>query len=303
MNVIQATQLTKEYGRVKALNSLSFEIEEKKITGLIGRNGAGKTTLLRIIAGFLQETSGEVRVFSENPFNNMKVASNTICIDDNMTYPITFNLLEILNMVKDFYEGWDMELAQGLVQYFSINTTQRHTNLSKGMKSTFNSIVGICARCPLTIFDEPTSGMDAAVRKDFYRALLKDYIQYPRTVILSSHLLSEIEDILEDVLLIRDGEKCIHSSVVELKEWAVGLRGNNDLLGTLIKDRVVYHQEHFGKDGIFAVVKNDFQKPEIHTARLSGIEFSTVSTNDLCVYLTSKTKGGIDDVFKRNESI
>ncbi|MGO4886675.1 ABC transporter ATP-binding protein [Anaerobacillus sp. MEB173] len=204
--MIECNELTKTYGGKKALNNLSFMIEENKITGIIGRNGAGKTTLLKIIAGFLRETSGEIKVFSEKPFNSLTVSANMIFVDDQMSLPTTLSLQEILEVAATFYKNWDMELAQRLFDYFSFHRDQRHSSLSKGMKSTFNMILGLSARCPLTIFDEPTTGMDAAVRADFYRALLKDYIAYPRTILISSHHLDEIEDLLEDVLLIKEGE-------------------------------------------------------------------------------------------------
>ena len=154
-----------------------------------------------MIAGFFRETSGEIEVFSETPFNNLNVSANTIYMDDQMTFPASLNLAELLEEAERFYRNWNAELADGLLDYFSLNPKQLHNKLSKGMKSTFQMIFGLSERCALTIFDEPTSGMDAGVRKDFYRALLKDYIAYPRTIILSSHHLNEIEDLMEDVLL------------------------------------------------------------------------------------------------------
>jgi len=93
----------KAYGSLKALNNLSFVIEENKITGLIGRNGAGKTTLLKTITGFLQKTAGEVKVFSENPFNNLMVSANTVFIDDNMAFPQSLCLDDLLNSAASFY--------------------------------------------------------------------------------------------------------------------------------------------------------------------------------------------------------
>ena len=180
MYVISCKGLTKNFGRVKAVNDLSFTIEENRITGLIGPNGAGKTTLLKIIAGFMRASSGQVTVFSEDPFNSLKVSSNLIFVDEHMKFPSSLSLAEILLSAAAFYENWDMELAKGLFDYFSLDPGQQHRYLSKGMKSTFNMIIGLAARCPLTIFDEPTAGMDAGVRKDFYRALLRDYLQKPR---------------------------------------------------------------------------------------------------------------------------
>lgn len=297
MNIIECRSLTKVYGATKALNNLSFEIKENKITGLIGRNGAGKTTLLKIIAGYFRETSGEIKVFSERPFNNLLVSANVIYINDQMNFPAALSLKEILDVSSTFYENWNHELSDRLFDYFSFQPTQQYINLSKGMKSTFNMIVGLSARCALTMFDEPTTGMDAAVRKDFYRALLKDYIDYPRTILLSSHHLNEIEDLLEDVLLIKDGKELLHIEVEDLKEWGIGVQGPTTAVKEWIKNREVIHSKNIGLDQMYTVVKNVDSELDKQKAQASGLLITAVSSSDVCVYLTSKTKGGIDDVF------
>src|SRR5699024_11425877 len=97
-----------------------------------------------------------------------------------------------------------MTCIQLLIKYNSHNVRHFYSNYTKGKKSTFNAIVGLASHCALTMFDEPTVGMDAAVRQDFYRALLKDYLAHPRTIIISSHYFNEIEDLLEDVLYIKN---------------------------------------------------------------------------------------------------
>ncbi len=295
--MIECKDLTKTYGKVKALSNVTYEIKENTITGLIGRNGAGKTTLLKTIAGFYHPSSGEIMVLKENPFNSMKVAANMIFIDDQMKFPPALNLSDILSSAKGFYVNWNEELANRLFQYFGFRPKQSHQKLSKGMKSTFNMIIGLSARCPLTIFDEPTTGMDAAVRKDFYRALLKDYIQYPRTIILSSHLLNEIEDLLENVLLINQGKIQLHMSVSDLREYAIGIRGNENLVENQLIDKEVLYKESIGKDSLYAVIKHDAGEFSVEKLKIKGIEVTSVSTNDLCVYLTSNEKGAIDDVF------
>ncbi|MGM0876248.1 MAG: ABC transporter ATP-binding protein [Bacillota bacterium] len=299
MNVVVCNEVSKVYGQKKALNQLSFTIEENKITGLIGRNGAGKTTLLKVIAGFIHESSGEVQVFSEKPFNNLKVSSNRIYIDDHMDFINSLTLKDILQSASTFYTKWDKELANRLFDYFSFHPEQRHNNLSKGMKSTFNMIIGLSARCPLTIFDEPTTGMDSSVRKDFYRALLKDYLDHPRTIILSSHLLNEIEDLLEDVLLIKDGKKRLHMSVADLKEYAIGLNGQEDTVKQIVRNREILHEKRIGLDSVYVVVKNNLTDLEREHASFRGVDIKSVASDDLCTYLTSKTNGGIDDVFNR----
>ncbi|WP_425803461.1 ABC transporter ATP-binding protein [Desulfitobacterium sp. Sab5] len=308
MKVIECENLTKSFGSFKALDGLSFEIEENKITGLIGRNGAGKTTLLKLIAGYLRPTDGELKVFSQHPFNNLSVAGNMIFVDENMAFPESFTLEDIMAEVAPFYPNWDSRLAEGLFDYSNLNPQIRHSRLSKGSKSLFNCIIGIASHCPLTLFDEPTTGMDSAVRKDFYRALLKDYLEYPRTVLLSSHLLNEVEDILEDVLLLKQGRKCLHLPIDELKEWAMGLRGNAQVIRELLKGEEIIHQEEFAKDNVYAVIKRNINSPIVRDliqegsgkAKQSGVELMPVSIDNLFIYLTEKSKGGIDDVFKRS---
>lgn len=297
MKVIECTDLTKSYLRKRVLDQLTFSIEENKITGLIGRNGAGKTTLLKIIAGYIKQTSGEMSVFSQKPFNSLLVSAHSIFVDDQMSFPSPLQLHEILDAAGSFYPNWNMPLAKRLFDYFSFDPKHYHNRLSKGKTSTFNSIIGLAARAPLTIFDEPTTGMDAAVRKDFYRALLKDYLAYPRTIILSSHHLEEIEDLLEDVLLLKDGKNHLHVSIEELKEWAIGFKGAEEALMNWTKDTKVYYKNQIGRNTVYAVVKNVFSEQELQQAKAENIEITAVCPSDLCIYLTGETKGGIDDVF------
>ncbi|MEH7224217.1 ABC transporter ATP-binding protein [Bacillus sp. JJ1566] len=297
MNAIGVQNVSKHYGGIKALDQLTFTIEPNTITGVIGRNGAGKTTLLKIIAGFYPASTGEVLVFSENPFNNLKVSSNLIFVDDNMAFPPWLNLAEILNASASFYPKWDGDLAKRLFDYFDLNPKQLHHHLSKGMKSTFNMIIGLSSRCPITIFDEPTTGMDAAIRKDFYKALLKDYIAHPRTILFSSHLLNEIDSILENVLLVRNGRVALHQPIDDLKEYAVGLRGKTNLIEQVTKGMEVIYVEDIGNDYTYSAVKSNYPEATWQEAKKLGIELSPVATEDLCVYLTAKNKGGINDVF------
>ncbi|HHY73225.1 MAG TPA: ABC transporter ATP-binding protein [Bacillus bacterium] len=299
MTVVECNQLTKVYRRQRALHNVSFSIEKNTITGLIGRNGAGKTTLLKIIAGFYKQTAGEVLVFGEAPFNNLKVSQNMIFIDDQMILPPALNLSEILVEASSFYPNWDMTIAQGLFDYFSFDPKQYHQKLSKGMKSTFNTIIGLAARVPFTIFDEPTTGMDAAVRKDFYRALLKDYLEHPRTILLSSHLLNEIEDLLEYILLIDKGEKRLHMTVEDLKQFAIGVSGPSNLLDDWTNGNEIFFKKQVGANGSYVVVKNDFSDELLEQAKQRGLQITAVSAEDVCMYVTSKTKGGIDDVFSK----
>lgn len=297
MKVIECSELTKIYNKNKVLNDLSFSIEENTITGLIGRNGAGKTTLLKIIAGYIKHTSGEVRVFSERPFNSLNVSVNSIFVDDQMSFPPALQLGELLREAERFYPNYDATLARRLFDYFDFDAKGYHNRLSKGKTSTFNMIIGLASRCPLTIFDEPTTGMDEAVRKDFYRALLKDYIAHPRTMIISSHHVDEIEDILENVLLMNKGRKLLHLPIADIKEWAIAIKGNKETVLKWINNTEILYQNEVGFNTLYAVVRRNSLNGREEQAQLAGLEMTPVRSSDLFVYLTSEAKGGIDDVF------
>lgn len=299
MSIIHCQEVSKFFGKTPALQHLSFALEENTITGLIGRNGAGKTTLLRMLAGFTKPTSGHLQVFSQSPFNSLDVRAKTIFINDTSSFPDSFRLVDILAETAPFYANWNSSLAKALFAYFGFQPHQRHNNLSKGLKSTFNNIIGISARCPLTIFDEPTSGMDSSARKDFYKALLKDYLEYPRTILLSSHFLNELAEILEDVLLIDQGAKVLHLPMTDLKEMAVGLRGNSQILHDISQGKEVLYEEEFAPNNLYRVIPSrQLPEQEIRSLRQEGLEVLPVSPEDLCIYLTANHKGGIDHVFK-----
>ena len=296
MTVISLKQVSKKFSRVPALTDMTFAIQENVITGVVGRNGAGKTTLLKLIAGFQKVTKGELRVFDENPNDSLLVSANSIYIDDAMSYPDSMKLNELLHEFKRFYVNWDEDLAKRLLDYFGISLTTRHRFLSKGKRSTFNAVVGIAARCPLTIFDEPTTGIDTAARNDFYRALLKDYIAFPRTVLLSSHYIDEMQDVLEDLLVIHQKRVRYHGSISALQEAHLAIRGTEAQLKTGTSGKVIVAKMKHGLQEEW-IAENDFSEQEQRDLAQLGVTSTTVSLNDAYLALTEQPRGGIDDVF------
>jgi len=295
MNVIDCQKVSKGFRRTNALVDITFQLTEQKITGLIGRNGAGKTTLLKIMAGFTKHRSGEVSVFGKNPYNNLMVSANSILVDDQMTFPDSLTLEEILQSAPAFYKRWDAQLAARLFQYFSLDSKQQHSKLSKGARATFNMIFGLSTRCELTMFDEPTNGMDEAVRTDFYRALLKDYIAHPRSILISSHHLAEIEHLLEDILLIHKGKVVFHESLDKVKEYAVAVQGPIADVERWTEGEEILHSKRVDAQRLYVVVKDN---SKLESARLEGAVIQALPASEVCMYVTSETKGGIDDVFK-----
>ena len=295
MTEIVCNQVEKRFRNKKALNKLSCSIEGGKIIGLIGRNGTGKSTWLKLLAGHLKPTDGEIHIFGEKPFNNLKIASNLILIEDTMTFSPFLNLGELFEMAGDFYPDWQGDLAARLLDYANIPLNSFHHNLSKGQASTFNLIYGLAARCAITLLDEPMNGMDEGIRTDMYRAILKEYIAYPRTIIISSHHLPEVEHLLEEIMLIDNGEVVLHLPLEDVKEMLVHLKGEVNE----IKEVTDYQDVLFEKQDAFyyevIIERNKLNKSYLNQ---TNVQMQSVSASEVCKLLTNKSKGGIDDVFK-----
>lgn len=293
--MIEIKALSKSIGKKEILKNIDLNIEDGKIVGLIGRNGAGKTTLLKTLIGNYRATSGSVK-FDGETIDSSELVREVIFIDDKMSFPTGFSLEEIVLNVAKFYRNFDVELAFKLLEYFNLDREYFHYSLSKGMRSTFNSILGICAHCKYTFMDEPTTGMDISIRKDFYKALLKDYINYPRTIVISSHLLGEIQELLEEIILIDGGELVMHGTLDEFSEYGVELVG--DLKKINLDESKVLYSEEVNKSLYRVIVRKSYLDGKIDKLKENGIKISGVSAENLCVYLTNRRKGGIYDVFK-----
>lgn len=298
MDIIKFQNFSKTRLKKTVLHQLNMAIKSNAITGLVGPNGAGKTTLMKAVCGYIKGSSGNVEVFGENPFNSLMVSANTIFIDDQLSLPSGLNLESILDEAANFYINWDAELAKELLEYFDLDPYQFHDKLSKGARSTFNIILAISARCPLTIMDEPTIGMDASVRKDFYRLVLKDFLIFPRTILISGHYMEEMEDILEDVILLDKGQRILHLPIEELRQYAIAMQGKRASVRQWVGEReVIYHQER-GAESEYVMVKNDFSDQELEQAYSSGISTTLVTASELCLHLMRVNKGGIQYVIQ-----
>lgn len=297
MSLIECVNLTKEYKDTLALNNFNCKIEENKIIGLIGRNGAGKTSLLKICAGYIRPTSGEINIFGEKVFDNLNVLGNMIFIDEEIQYDNNLRLIDIMTLGKAYYKNWDDNFAKKMLQFFGLNEKKKYKKLSRGMKTQFNIIMGISSRMPLTLFDEPTLGLDAAFRKEFYNILLKDYMNHPRTIIISSHLLNEIENLLEEIVLINEGELVLHESIETIQNYAVILNGKKDVIEEFIKNKEVLSSDQLGNNLIVGI-KNDLSKEDIAYLKKKNVDVSKMSAQDVCINLTGKGKEGVFDGFE-----
>lgn len=288
-NIVTTSQLSKLYGKIHALTDMSVSINEHSITGLIGRNGSGKTTLMRIIAGRLDNSSGDVHVFGEKPMDNINVLNQLVYTYHNMPFDADLNLKTILLGYKIMFPSFDAAFADKLLRYFELTPNMKYKSLSQGQGSIFNFLSALACRIPLTMFDEPVLGMDVTVRKSAYDILLRDFTEHPRTMIISSHLLSELEGLLSDILLIDSGKVVFHQAIDEVRLSAYRIDGAQEAITHYIIGKKVIEHKTGGLND-YAIIHEPCTETVINEAKKQGLTVTAVRPEALCVYLTQQQK-------------
>ena len=290
--VIEVTGLTRRFGSLAAVDDVTFTIEENKIYGLLGRNGAGKTTLMQLLTGQDFATSGTIRVFGESPVENARVLQRTSFIKESQKYPDDFRVKHVFRSAPWFFANWDAEYAERLIEDFRLPTQQRIKKLSRGQLSSIGVIVGLASRAPLTFFDEPYLGLDAVARQTFYDRLLEDYAEHPRTIILSTHLIDEVANLLEHVLVIDNGRIIIDQNADELRGTATAIVGTVRAVEEFLGSREVLQRDGIG--GLASVTVAGLSAKERAAAQAAGLELSPVSLQQLIVRRTNTSEKDLE---------
>jgi len=285
MSVVEVHDLHKHYGKVRAVDGVSFTLEENRIYGLLGRNGAGKTTLMSLLTAQEFASSGTIEVFGQSPVENAAVLERTAFIKESQRYPDTFKVKHVLRSAPWFFANWDAEFAARLVDDFRLPVNRRIKKLSRGQLSAVGVIVGLASRSALTFFDEPYLGLDAVARQLFYDRLLADYAEHPRTVVLSTHLIDEVANLLEHVLVIDDGRILIDSDADELRGSASVVSGTASHIDRFTKGRTVLHRDNLG--GLASVTISGLDKKGAADAAAAGLDVAPVSLQQLVVQSTT----------------
>ena len=231
------------FRRTAALERVTASFHTGTITGLLGRNGAGKTTLLQDFAGHRLPTSGRVQVFGAAPFENADLTGRLCFVREAQRYPDFFTVRSALSAGELLYPSWDGELAEELLAEFELPARRPIRKLSRGMTAAVGIVIGLASRAPLTVFDEPTLGLDAVARQTFYERLLADYAAHPRTVVLSTHLIEEVAGVLERVVVLDRGRLLLDDDVEALRERTVEVSGPTDAVRAACRDGDVLHEE------------------------------------------------------------
>ena len=218
-SVIEIERVTRTFGKKTALSEVSLSVPRGVVFGLVGANGAGKTTLIRHVLGLLKAQHGSVRVFGLDPVADpVGVLSRVGCLSEENDLPGWMRVGELMRYVQAFYPGWDEVYAERLRRDFALDPSARVKNLSKGQRARAGLLVALAYRPELLVLDEPSSGLDPIVRRDILGAIVRTIADEGRTVLFSSHLLGEVEQVSDYVAMLNQGTLAFVGAMDEIKQ-------------------------------------------------------------------------------------
>jgi ABC-2 type transport system ATP-binding protein len=217
--VIRVSELTRRFGANTALDSVSLSFPRGAVYGLVGANGAGKTTLIKHILGLLRAERGSVRVFGLDPVGDpVGVLSRIGYFSEDNDLPGWIRVDELMHYSRAFYPAWDDQYAEELRRAFALDPGAKIRSLSRGQRARAGLLVALAYRPELLVLDEPSSGLDPIVRKDILGAVIRTIADEGRTVLFSSHLLDEVEQVADHVTMIDRGAIVLSAPLADIRE-------------------------------------------------------------------------------------
>jgi ABC-2 type transport system ATP-binding protein len=247
MATIEALGLRKTFGTTVALDSIDLRVEEGRILGLVGPNGAGKTTALNAILG-LTSYEGELKVLGRDPWTERDhLMQDVSFIADVAVLPRWIRVTQLLDYVAGVHPRFDRARAEGFLGKTAIKRTSKVRELSKGMVAQLHLAVVMAIDAKLLVLDEPTLGLDILYRKQFYDSLLNDYFDHSRTIIVTTHQVEEVQDVLTDLMFINRGRIVLQCSMEEFDSRYLEVMVNPEHIAAARALKPIYERPVFGR--------------------------------------------------------
>lgn len=277
--------VSKSFGKKLVLDNINLTIEEGKIYGLLGRNGVGKTTLLNIATAREIPTTGEVVIGNESLWENEDVLSKISFMTERNFYSGEYRVNKIFKWSRELNEKFDLEYANELSIKFGLNLKSRFDKLSTGYKTICKIIATLASGREILIFDEPILGLDANHRELFYKELITIYGKYEPTIIISTHLIGEVANILEKVVIVKESKVIFDTDVETLMESAYGISGKKEMIDQYIRDKKVLSIESMGPYSEATILEN---RDEINNdlVKSLSLEVNKVDLQKLFIHIT-----------------
>lgn len=224
MEQLKISHLSKKFGRRVILDDVSFTLEPAKIYGLLGRNGAGKSTLLNLISNRIFPTSGSIKLGDQEVNTDQTLDKIFLIGEDNLYYK-QVKINQMFDLADGAYGNFDYQNAEQMLKQFELDGNQKFAKLSTGQKTAAKISLALNVDADYIFLDEPVLGLDANHREIFYQELIKSYQKWPRTIVLSTHLIDEIQQLVEHVILIDRHRVLEDADVQDLLDRAYDISG------------------------------------------------------------------------------
>jgi ABC-2 type transport system ATP-binding protein len=282
--LIEARELTKKYGAHVALDRANFSVETGRIVGLIGPNGAGKTTALRAILG-LTDYDGQLQVLGREPLRERTLLMRDACfIADVAVLPAWLRVDHAIDFVAGVHPRFRRDRASQLLAKTQITGKRRMRELSKGMKTQVHLALTMAIDAKLLVLDEPTLGLDILARSAFYDALVNDYMDETRTILITTHQVEEVENLLTDVLFIDKGRIVLDSSLDDIATRYAAVAVAADRVEAARAEKPFFERRMLGKVVLY------YEHPNLE--KLAG--FGEVHTPSVADLFVAKLSGGAE---------
>ncbi|UTR13561.1 ABC transporter ATP-binding protein [Salipaludibacillus sp. LMS25] len=286
MNV-SLNNVSLRYKAHTALDEVTCELSSEKIYGLLGRNGAGKTSLLSILASYREPSTGTITINGEKPFENPHIMQQVSLVYNKDYSDESDTVKAMLEGVERYRPNYDKNYAEYLISQFKLDVTKPIKTFSKGMQSALNAVIGLSSRTPITIFDEVYVNMDAPSRDIFYKELLKDQEQHPRLIIMSTHLVSEMDYLFDDVILLDKGKLVLQEDYTSLMAKGATIIGHANDVDEIVQSKKQINVQHLGRTKSVSIF-GELNDQERQTALAKGLEIAPLSLQDLFIHLTKE---------------
>jgi len=282
MNCIEVENIYKKFGDTVALDSISLKFEENKIYGLFGRNGAGKSTLLNIISNRIFSNNGQVMVDGTPAKENDSAQRKIYMMSEKNLYPEKMKIIDAFRWSKEFYPNFDIDYAKDLAEKFELNTKKAIHMLSTGYTSIFKIIIALSVNVPYVLFDEPVLGLDANHRELFYKLLIVKYSKNPFCAVISTHLIEEVSNVIEDIIIIKNGKIIRNETCEALLRKGYTITGSTAIINAYIAGKNVIGMDSLGglKTVYILGIPDKETLPE-------GVEIANLDLQKLFVQLTN----------------
>ena len=286
MSTIEIKNVSKNFNKTVALENVTLSLEPNKIYGLMGRNGAGKTTLLNIITNKIFASSGEVLIDGETAVENDSAQVKIFSMSQKSSYPVNMKVKEAIKWTNEFYPSFNREYACQLAVKFKLDINKKIKDLSTGYNSIFTFILALASGASVILFDEPVLGVDANNRELFYKELLANYIEKPKTIVVSTYLIDEISDVLEEIIIINDGKIVLSEPVDKVLSLAYTVSGNKENVEKYTKVKNIIREQILGNLKMTTIYQNCDDKDKQVIKEL-GLKITTVKLQELIISLTN----------------